>query len=224
MIYVYAITDSVPEPLAIGLYGAPLRAVSTDGLAAIVSEHEKAPQAGVEELWRHEDVVEGLAEEFAVLPMRFGITAASEDELESVLRSRHEEFKTLLDEVRGAVELSVRVVEAAPPAEEVVSCSVGGGPAPPQTGTEYMRKRSRALSAREHAEARYHQPLEALSLSSHVASARLGTGDFKAAYLVEADRVEAFTALVARLGREGAASVSCTGPWPPYSFVSGEQR
>ncbi len=223
MLYVYAITDSVPEPLWIGLHGASLRAVSSDGLAAIVSEHEKPPQAGVEELWRHEDVVEGLAEELTVLPMRFGVSAASGEELEAVLRSRHEEFKTLLDDVRGAVELSVRVAEAAPPAERIAR-SAGGDPAEPRTGTEYMRERGRARSAREAAEARYHEPLRALSRSSRVASTRLGAGDFKAAYLVEAARVDDFTALVARLGQEGGAGVSCTGPWPPYSFVSEGSR
>jgi hypothetical protein len=52
----------------------------------------------------------------------------------------------------------------------------------------------------------------------------LRSGAFKAAYLVDADEIEAFTALVAQLGEEGEARVSCTGPWPPYSFVSEERR
>ena len=221
MLYVYAIADAAPEPLGTGLHGAPLRAVSDGATFAVASEHEQAPQSGVEELWCHEEVVERLMEQVAVLPMRFGATAASESELEAVLRARREEFTALLDQVRGAVELSVRVAPA-PPAEEV-RLAAGGDPAPP-SGTEYMRQRGRALSAREDVEARYHQPLSALSRSSRVPAGRLGPGGFKAAYLVEADRVEAFTELVAELGREGEANVSCTGPWPPYSFVSEERR
>jgi hypothetical protein len=38
------------------------------------------------------------------------------------------------------------------------------------------------------------------------------------AYLVAAEDVEAFVAHVAAL-RSEALDVSCTGPWPPYSFV-----
>jgi gas vesicle protein GvpL/GvpF len=223
MLYVYAITDSAPGPHGIGLHGASLRSVRVGGISAIASEHEHAPQSGVEELWRHEEVVERLTERSAVLPMRFGASTASEEELEAILRARSEEFRTLLDAVRGAVELSVRVAVAAPPAEDV-RCSAGGDPATPRTGTEYLRARGRALSGREEAEAQYHEPLDALSRNSRIASARLGSGEFKAAYLVDASRVGAFTRLVAELGQEGEAVVSCTGPWPPYSFVSGAPR
>lgn len=222
MLHVYAITDSAPDSLGVGLHGAPLRRLDLGGIFAIVSEHEQAPHSGIEELWRHEEVMERLMAQGAVLPMRFGASAASEAELEADLRPRRDDFKARLDEVTGTVELSVRVAFF-PPAEHLRR-SAGGDPATPPTGTEYMRERGRALGAREAAEARYHEPLSALSRRTRIPSARLGAGDFKAAYLVEADRVEAFTALVDRLGKEGEASVSCTGPWPPYSFVSEEQR
>lgn len=221
MLYVYAIADAVPEALGAGLYGAPLRAIDGGGIQALASEHEQAPQSGVEELWRHEEVVERLMGQAAVLPMRFGTSAAGEEELEAVLRSRREEFTRLLDDVRGAVELSVRVA-CGPPVEDVRRAA-SGDPARPLSGTEYMRERGRAQAAREDAQARCHEALEPLSRSSRIASARLGSDEFKAAYLVEAGQVNAFASLVARLGQEGEASVSCTGPWPPYSFVSGEQ-
>lgn len=223
MLYVYAITDASPDSLGTGIGGAPLRAIAAAGVRAIASEHEQPPQAGVEELWRHEEVVERLMEEeVATLPMRFGATAAREAELEAILRARGEEFTSLLDDVRGAVELSVRV-ECAPSAEYVRG-SAGGDPAAPRSGTEYMRERGLALRSREDAEARYHEPLSALARRSRLPAGRLGSGAFKAAYLVDADRVEAFTALVGRLEREGEATISCTGPWPAYSFVTGERR
>jgi hypothetical protein len=221
MLYVYAITDAAPDSLGIGLHGAPLRAIAAAGVFAIATQHEQPPQSGVEELWRHEEVVERLMEEVAALPMRFGASAASDAELEAVLGARADEFRAMLDRVRGAVELSVRV-EPAPAAQ--VRGSDRGDAALQQSGTEYMRERGLALRSREEAEARYHEPLNALARRSHVPPGRLDSGAFKAAYLVEADRVEAFVALVTRLGEEGATKISCTGPWPPYSFVSGEQR
>jgi Gas vesicle synthesis protein GvpL/GvpF len=64
-----------------------------------------------------------------------------------------------------------------------------------------------------------HEPLSALSRSSVVGRAR-PPELFRAAYLVERDAVDAFTAAVARLQDAGAGlSILCTGPWPPYSFA-----
>jgi hypothetical protein len=42
---------------------------------------------------------------------------------------------------------------------------------------------------------------------------------------VSRDRVAAFTEQVDRLDAELAGgAVLCTGPWPPYSFSSGDSR
>jgi hypothetical protein len=51
-----------------------------------------------------------------------------------------------------------------------------------------------------------------------------GSGRLRAAYLVDGDHIDAFAATVERVGREHAIEVSCTGPWPPYSFVRGVGR
>lgn len=222
MLYVYAIVDVALESLGRGLYGAALRSVGGGGVDAIASDHERAPQSGVEELWRHEEVVERLMGTATVLPMRFGTTAATDAELEATLEARRQEFNELLDDLSGAVELSVRV-EPGPPAE-FERISAGGDPARPASGTAYMEERSRALRSIDDARARYHEPLSALSRRCHVPGGRLRSGAYKAAYLVDANEVGAFTALVDKLGEEGEARVSCTGPWPPYSFVSEERR
>jgi Gas vesicle synthesis protein GvpL/GvpF len=45
-----------------------------------------------------------------------------------------------------------------------------------------------------------------------------------ASYLLPSDRVGVFTAEVEQLQqRHPQLSLTCTGPWPPYSFVSEEQ-
>jgi hypothetical protein len=70
------------------------------------------------------------------------------------------------------------------------------------------------LSVRAHgAELPRHPPLDAFARAS--TATRGG-----AAYLVPAADVEAFAARVRALQHEHpAADLSCTGPWPPYSFV-----
>lgn len=197
MLYVYAIADSTPDPLGIGLHGSSLRASEEAGLVALASEHGRPPEPTAEDLRRHEQVVERLMEQIAVLPLRFGATVACEAELRGFLAGRAEEFRALLEQVRGASELSVRVAPVSP-----------AGATKPAGG--------------ELAQARVHEPLDALARHSRVVAAR--SGGFKAAYLVERNRVGAFVALVERLGESNPAPISCTGPLPPYSFVSGVDR
>jgi hypothetical protein len=51
-----------------------------------------------------------------------------------------------------------------------------------------------------------------------------GTGRLRAAYLVDGDHIDGFAATVEQLEKEHAIEISCTGPWPPYSFVRGIGR
>jgi Gas vesicle synthesis protein GvpL/GvpF len=224
LLYIYGVVEEAQADLGLGLDGAPLRPVSVGRIAAVVSEHEGAPEGGEERFWQHETVVERLLEEGAVLPMRFGATVADEAKLQSLLRAREEEFLGLLAMVRGAVELSVR-------AELLASDSPrdqSDGEAPDgRSGTEYMRDRGRALREVEETKERLHEPLKDLARRSLVLEARTShgfEGAFRAAYLVDVERVDAFARCVEGLAERFGGEVSCTGPWPPYSFVVGAGR
>lgn len=223
LIYVYGIVDEVPADLGLGLDGAPLEAVVGRRAAAIVSAHERAPEADEETLWQHEAVVERLMEDVVVLPMRFGATVAGTRQMAALLHSREEEFVGLLAVVRGAVELSVRAELTVP--ESAVAAGREGDPG--RSGAEYMRDRGRDLRTAEQAKERLHGPLKDLarrSLVLEAAGTRGRSGAFRGAYLVDAGRVDAFAARVDDLARELEGEVSCTGPWPPYSFVAGAER
>lgn len=222
MLHVYAIADAAPDFLGVGVYGTKVHGVAVaPGLFAAFSSHEQAPRSDVEELWRHEEVVEGLMQDGAtVLPLRFGASVADEAELTAAIGARAEEFGELLREVRGAVELSVRVELPASAATRTEHPDAD----PPASGGEYMQMRGAEMRAREEVEARYHAPLDRIARRSQLSHHRLGSAGFKAAYLVETDRVEEFTDLVRSLEREGPARISCTGPWPPYSFVAMVRR
>lgn len=192
LLYIYGVVDEAPAELGLGLEGEPLRAVTEGPVAAVVSAHDRAPEAEEDELWQHEAVVERLMEDAAVLPMRFGTTVADAKQVEELLRAREEELVESLAAVRGAVELSVRA----------------------------------ELSAAE-AKERLHEPLRELSrrsLAFEARDAHGGEDGFRGAYLVDAERVEAFAQRVDGLVEELGGEVSCTGPWPPYSFVRGTER
>jgi len=219
VLYVYAIASSFPGSGATGLHGAPLRAIECGPVQAVVSEHAVAPEPGEDLLWAHEQVVEELMEGSTILPMRFGSTVDRPEAVVAMLEERRDEFTASLEQVRGAVELSVRaqLPSVAEPADAESRLTRHFGP-----GTAYLFKRAHHQRRSEDAAELIHRPLAALARRSM----QKAGGDphaFKAAYLVDEVAVESFGQRVGRLNATlGDIKVSCTGPWPPYSFASEE--
>ena len=148
MIELYAITDDPGPPLP---DVAGLRLVPFDGLAAVctpASEAELSPET----LWHHEEVVEALMADRDLLPVRYGTRLDDEAAVARVMEGRSRELAAALDRVRGAVELSVRVVAA------------GGTPSPPDppettSGAEYLRLRAQAEASHDDVARALHEPL-----------------------------------------------------------------
>lgn len=222
----YAITDAPASPEATGLDRAELRTVGEEAPFAVVSEHEQpSPRLSEDDLWAHEAVVEALMDRVTVLPMRFDGAAADEAELRRILDQRREEFEALLVAVRGAVELGVRAQLADEDGGEDAASEDAGSGERPGPGTAYLLARARDQHRVADTTARIHEPLAALSRQSRRSAAGLEPGLFKAAYLVDRDRVDAFRARVDVLDAElGSGRIVCTGPWPPYGFSSGERE
>jgi hypothetical protein len=154
----------------------------------------------------HERVVETLMRQRAVLPTRFGTTLPDEDALANVLRRRARSFREGLDRVRGCVEIGVRV-----------RWEAAGEPA--AEGSDYLAGRRGELREARRAVAVVHRPLARLARASSWSTPAAG-GLLAAAYLVPADDVRRFAAEAQGVqDADPALDVSCTGPWPPYSFV-----
>jgi hypothetical protein len=208
VIELYAITDNPGPPLP---DVAGLRLVPFDGLAAVctpASEAELSPET----LWHHEDVVEALMADRDLLPVRYGTRLEDEAAVARAVEERRDELATALDRVRGAVELSVRVVAAK-------GASSPPDPGATRSGADYLRVRAQAEAGRDEAAHALHQPLAALARASTEGRPK-PPELFRAAYLVERGTVDSFVAEVARLqGESPALAILCTGPWPPYSFA-----
>jgi hypothetical protein len=220
VLYVYAVTGDSSGSLPTGLHGAPLRTIGSGPLRAVVSEHEVAPAADRDLLWAHEQVVEELMERATILPMRFGSTVEGPAAVVAMLEQRREEFNATLERVRGAIELSVR---AQLPAEGEPADTDWPLPSRAGPGTAYLFERARRRRRGEAATDLVHRPLALLARRSRLMAGHGDPSEFKAAYLVDEGKVEAFSQRVGRLNTTlGDVRVSCTGPWPPYSFVAEE--
>ena len=207
----YAITDNPGPPLP---DVAGLQLVPFDGLAAVctpASEAEPSPET----LWRHEDIVEALMADRDLLPVRYGTRLDDEAAVARALEGRRDALAAALDRVRGAVELSVRVMAATgTPAPSPPD------PADATSGADYLRLKAEADASSDEAARVVGDPLAELARESESARPR-PPELFRAAYLVEHGTLDAFVAEVARLQAESRGlAILCTGPWPPYSFAA----
>jgi hypothetical protein len=207
MIYLYAVTESPPQGFrGLGLDGEPVVSLDCNGLYLAHSFHGEAFQPPVtpEALWAHEGVVDELLEGGPVLPFRFGTMLPDRVTAEAHVERERQRFGRILAELRGRVELAVRVLVPEDRADEAADDGAG-----------YLAARARALHAHDHVLA----PLESLAAASsrrHADAARVT----RASYLVARDDVERFASAVRELQESHPdLALSCTGPWAPYSFV-----
>ena len=118
--------------------------------------------------------------------------------------------------MRGKVELGLRIIPS-PRAEE--------SPALEATGRDYLLARARAHRRDRQAVREVHPALASLSEATCIRQPQSGRATFVAAYLVDSHRVAEFRLKAEELARRQAGmQVIVTGPWPPYSFVTEEQR
>lgn len=226
MLYLYAFTDSpgVPPPATPGLEDAPLQHVAHRDIAAVVSPISTAQIQPTEvNLWQHEEAVEALMADRALLPVRFGTVLAGQAAMQSVLATHYDNFKASLARVRGHVELSVRVMWDS---DEVQAPAADRSQ--PADGRSYLMARLEAQREEEN----WRQRATALATELHAPLAQLATASTQralvtprmlltGAYLVERDRMEVFRQKVAASNAaHPALQFLCTGPWPPYNFVT----
>jgi len=240
-LYVYGITRGELEDAGgmTGLDGRPIRSVGEHGVAAFVSD---APPGAVEttrdRLLTHARVLEALAADRTILPMRFGVVAPSEQVLrDSVLAPRRKVFAALLERLDGTVEVDVRILyEESAVLREIVrgSPSIRRLQVSIQNrsadATYYDRIRlgeavaeeMRALAARDAKAAAAR--LEPLAVDVRHRPSSHERMVWNAAFLLERSELERFERAATRLADGGRLHVRMTGPMPPYSFVDVEVR
>jgi hypothetical protein len=198
MIYLYAVTEAPPRGFrGLGLEGEPVLSLTCSGLHLAHSLHRSGfePAVTPDALWTHEAVVDELLQAGPVVPFRFGTTLADSGAAETYLTRQAGRFHRLLAGLRGKVELAVRLTLARD--EE------------PGDGKSYLRRRARERDLL--------QPLASLAAAG---TTRAGARVLRASYLVSREDVQRFAVAVGELQEaHPGVTLSCTGPWAPYSFV-----
>jgi hypothetical protein len=237
--YVYGVTragDADRSP-GEGVDGQPVKAVTHDGLAALVSDAPDVPvKASRRNLMAHSRVLQSVIAQNCVVPMKFGVVMPSREAVETELLEAHRE---LLEEhlrvLEPYVELDVRGLAAE---HELLQAIVAERP-------DIARLRA-AIEGRP-VESTYHESIRLGELVAHAVAEKreqiaehvLATLEPLAAaarpndpvheqmvanvaFLVERERVDEFDAAVDALGRELSdpeVRVRYIGPLPPHNFV-----
>jgi hypothetical protein len=188
-----------------------------------------------EKVRAHEEVLQRVLGETAVVPLRFGTIYHDLDDVVELLRQRRAEFEAALAHVRGRVELGVkgwadraRVADAVEPAEPTAADAPPSGRAYLERRQDEQRRARAAADAIAEATQEAHGRLAALAVDAvrNRPQPRELTGRddemiLNSAYLVasgDTSLVDEVAALNASYGRLGLA-FEATGPWPPHNFV-----
>ena len=196
--YLYAIVDRLPRDWrgpGAGVGGAPVHTRRLSGLHVVSSSLADVPVAGPRTLALHHDVIESVMAADAVLPVRYGLALPPGD-LEAWLTAQRRPLHASLAQVRGCVEMSVKLLAL-----------------DRQVGRSSLDSELKALGERLADRAGIEQ-------WRYRPSGAAGAGAASVAFLVPRPEVPALLARIAPIAsRAVGVAVVPTGPWPAYSFV-----
>lgn len=246
-VWVYAVADDAAPGFTAGpagVGGGGVRPLSAAGLTAIVGNvaqsefGEAALRRNLEDLdWlertarAHHEVIETVARERPVAPMRLATVYSSEEAVAGMLRERAADLRQALARLTGRSEWGVK-------ANVIIPDAGAGGPQAetdrPATGAAYLQRRRAQLTASRDARAEalasartVYDELGRFAVASRLyppqapdLAGQQAPMVLNAAYLVADERAGEFAAAVAELaGRHQFVQLALTGPWPAYSFV-----
>jgi hypothetical protein len=173
---------------------------------------------------RHQQVVSAIAEAADILPARFGIEFLNDKSLRSHIEGRKSLLQADLDRIRGKEEWGVKVfaLPAAAMPKKMAKKKI-------RSGKDYLQAKA-ALTHRATDRANpevldFAKALRALAddvtEGGKFAAARRDLEFHKTLLLKRTDR-KRLESLVRRYARKwkDKKRIECTGPWPPFSFVS----
>jgi len=228
----YCIAEGEPShrhPLPAGVDGMLVRLVAYKELLSAVSPIGGVPRPEAAQVLTYQRVVSVLHQERTVLPLRYGCILDGDDEVVALLADRYDTWTAALRELRGCVEIGVRVLLASGSGRRA-----GASARPMSTagGRDYLLACNAYYADIDRTEGDEALLLEKVCTTfsglyvdlrvdsaspAHCPDARM----LSLCFLVPREHEISFWAACRRVEtRLGAAKrLLSSGPWPPYSFV-----
>jgi hypothetical protein len=224
-LYAYCLADDVDvlENSAQGISGAPVRLLTCEGFSVLVSDLDAdVVQVTGENALAHAAVIRSILDRTTPLPFRFG-TLVTEQQLVNYLSARKPALETKLAEVRGCVEMSVKIIRdpvahGSEPAENVNQ----------GTGTSFLAQKRREILGGEQSAAEastistwLHDQISGLIRAEQVTLRPSEKLVLAAAHLVERSKIKNYRQTMAETCQSRPElHFLLSGPWPPYSFAN----
>ena len=224
-LYVYCVAEDIdvlgdPSP---GISGAPVRLLKTEDFSVLVSDLDAdIVQVTRENALAHAAVVRSILDRTTPLPFRFG-TLVTQQQLTNYLAARKPALETKLAEVRGCIEMSVKIIwEPSGPEPERGDDNNQGA------GASFLEQKRREIlgGQRSAAEAAtistwLHEKVSGLIRDEQVTLRPSQRLVLAAAHLVERGKIPQYREKVAEARQDRPElHFLASGPWPPYSFAN----
>ncbi|HEV8428760.1 MAG TPA: GvpL/GvpF family gas vesicle protein [Pyrinomonadaceae bacterium] len=205
-----------------GVSGATVQVLKVEDLSVLVSTVEVVP-ATQENALAHAAVVRSVFAQTTLVPFRFG-TLGTEQQLRNYVTSHRVAFTNKLAQLRGCVEMDLKIVWRRSGAKATPSNQPVIGP-----GTAFLRAKRRELLGDEQTAA---QRAELSGLLREELGSLIKDEEMelqpsptvvlaKVFHLVESSKLEQYREKIAGVVEtRREMQVSMSGPWPPYSFAN----
>ena len=228
MIYLYAITPHSDGALPgmLGLNNEPIKRFRVNEIEAIISDCSKVQSNPTPStLWMHEGVVEALMKERCTLPVCYGTCLENEGELDRMIRAGYDSLLHDLDRLNGCIELGLRVIPTGK-ARKTRQEEPASRRLPAESGSLYMQSRMEALKKNaapvlDTDAAEIHRRLLDKVVDGKYEIHDRPVSMITGAYLVQKVNLHQVQNIIGELRMQlNEYKIMCTGPWPPYNFVT----
>lgn len=171
---------------------------------------------------RHQKTVSEIARQATVLPTRFGTIFLTLESLEADIKRRKAALLRDLKRFQGSDEWGIKVF-ALPQARPAIIAS---------SGVDYLRqKAAQQASKPKNGELaaeikKFSATVKKISTAAVEQAGKISSGrpdlEWQASFLIRRSKQKELQKILKRFSDawEGSKRIECTGPWPPYSFVS----
>jgi hypothetical protein len=170
----------------------------------------------------HQRVIAAISRITDILPTRFGTVFRTEESLCKHVAKRVRGLKKDFERIKGADEWGVKVFTIQPAALPMPAA---------RTGKDYLKAKAALLPSRKPKSVQREDMIEFEQALAGVATETAPAGNvsggqrglsFQTSLLVKRTKRKKLESILEKFAREWTRErrIECTGPWPPYSFVS----
>ncbi len=222
-LYVYCLAGRIDElPTLSGISGARVDLIRIEDFSLLVSEFQgdAAPPVTRENALAHAAVVGSVLNETTPLPFRFG-SVVTEEQLRSYLTTHKSSLEAKLAQVRGCVEMSVKIISDTDDTDLDVAAESTEGP-----GARFLKEKRREIlgSERRGEDAKQVAAWLKSQVETYVRQEEISLCPTEklivaAAHLISREQVAEYRGRLAEARKtRPELHFLVSGPWPPYTF------